>query len=147
MNIKLIRNAVITSLLLTVSSSTSRAELFETNSIQQSDSSTTAFGCVVSLLKSLNRAIPGLYFKSSCLQEPGTDRYVWEFLYKNVLFSDDSETSLEFCASALGTALNFNIPVIDISINYRCQRNEGTPTDPIYFWKYNLKYDLNHPNY
>lgn len=120
----------------------SRAELMETNAIQKSDSSTTTMGCIVTLLKTLYSDVPDLYFKSNCTRDPATDRYRWAFIYKNNEFSGDSDTSMEFCISDMATELNLNIPIIDISLNHRCQRNENSERDPIYFWKYDLKYDL-----
>ena len=135
------------SLLIQTVPNTSRAEVIETTSIQKTDSSTSTMGCIVSLLRSLYSSVPGLYFKYNCARERGTDRYHWEFMYKHNIFSGESDTSMEFCISDLATELNLNIPIIDISLNHRCQRNERNEKDPFYFWKYDLKYDQDGSNY
>ncbi|MEO5969744.1 MAG: hypothetical protein ABIQ95_07425 [Bdellovibrionia bacterium] len=125
----------------------SRADPMETMSVQKTDSSTSTMGCIVSLLKSLYSSVPGLYFKYNCAHDRETDRYRWEFIYKNNIFTGESDTSMEFCISDLSTELNLNIPIIDISLNHRCQRNERDERDPFYFWKYDLKFDQDRSNY
>lgn len=143
-----ILGAMILGISITASPHTSQAEVIETTSIQKTENSNSAAGCIASLLRSLSSSVPGLYFKANCARDRGSDRYPWEFIYKSNTFSGESDTSMEQCISDLATELNLNIPIIDISIRHRCHKNERIEGDnrddnePYYFWKFDLKYDL-----
>jgi hypothetical protein len=90
--------------------------------VQKAGSSTTPIGCLSGLTGALSMAVRDLHFRRNCSRDAETGKFNWAYIHGDKLQEGDPVDTVEKCIDRLATALNDNIPYLEISLNERCSK-------------------------
>ncbi len=103
--------------------------------VGKAGSATTPQGCLGSLVNSVTMTVRDMHFRSACQRDSNSGVYIWAFVFRGEVYTG-SQSEYEKCIDRLATALNDNVPHMDIGFNERCTKKVKIQATERYMWAY-----------